>query len=146
MEINRLARGVYPAELTDAGLDAALAAAAERMPIRVDVNSPGVGRIDPACESSVYFTCNEALQNAAKHAGPDATVTIALTPNGERLAFVVRDDGPGFASASEGHGLDNMRDRVRAVGGDLAVVSTPGGGTTVEGWVPGAAQVGQSAG
>ncbi len=137
MEINRLARGVYPAELTDAGLDAALAAAAERMPMPVQVQSPGVGRLDPACESSVYFTCNEALQNAAKHAGPDATVTLALTPNGERLGFAVHDDGPGFAIASEGHGLENMRDRVRAVGGDLTVVSTPGGGTRVEGWVPG---------
>ncbi|KAA1429308.1 sensor histidine kinase [Nocardioides antri] len=136
LEIHRLARGVYPAELTSGGLEAALEAAGQRAAVPVSVRSDGVGRLDPVHESSVYFTCNEAVQNAAKHAGPDACVTIDLARDNGRLTFVVSDNGQGFEAADVGLGLENMRDRVRAVGGDLMVGSAPGSGTTVRGWVP----------
>ena len=54
------------------------------------------------------------------------------------LRFEVADDGPGFdvpAGAST-HGLQNMVDRIGALGGELAVASAPGKGTTVSGRVP----------
>ena len=83
----------------------------------------------------MYFCCLEALQNVAKHA-PQATVaiTVADGPAG-MLTFVVRDDGPGFepTTVRAGHGLQNMADRVGAVGGTLAVDAAPGTGTTVTG-------------
>ncbi|KAA1415835.1 HAMP domain-containing protein [Nocardioides humilatus] len=136
-EIQRLARGVYPAELTEAGLDAALTATTERMVLPSEVLSPGVGRFDRLNESSVYFCCNEALQNAAKHAGPDATVEVRLSRDDRRVYFEVVDTGRGFEVNGRGRGLQNMRDRIRAVGGDLVVVSAADGlGTTVSGWVP----------
>ncbi|WP_183094691.1 ATP-binding protein [Nocardioides stalactiti] len=135
-EINRLARGVYPAELTEAGLGAALTAAAERSALPAVVDADGVGRLDSAREAAVYFACNEALQNAAKHAGEQARVTVTLARVGDRLTFAVADDGQGFTQAPVGRGLENMRDRVRAAGGDLTVKSEPGVATTVTGWVP----------
>lgn len=135
-EIHRLARGVYPAELTEAGLEAALGAAAERMSVPTVLRSPGVGRLDHACESAVYFCCNEALQNAAKHAGDGATSTVTLACERGRLAFEVADDGRGFSDDADGRGLENMRDRIRAAGGDLTIASEPGSGTRVSGWVP----------
>ena len=54
------------------------------------------------------------------------------------LRFEVRDDGAGFNSLTEkaGVGLTSMRDRVAAVSGQLAVVSSPGGGTRVIGHIP----------
>jgi signal transduction histidine kinase len=135
-EINRLARGVYPAELTELGLEVALAAAADRMAVPTTLTSPGVGRLEGAQESAVYFCCNEALQNAAKHAGDSATATVTLARENGRLLFEVVDDGHGFAVNGSGRGLANMRDRIRAVGGDLMVVSNPGIGTRIAGWVP----------
>lgn len=135
-EIHRLARGVYPAELTELGLEAALAAAADRMAVPTVLRSPGVGRLDRAQESAVYFCCNEALQNAAKHAGDAATATVNLGRDEDRLVFAVADDGSGFPPNGDGRGLANMRDRIRAVGGDLTITSAPGAGTTVAGWVP----------
>ena len=143
-EIQRLARGVYPAELTEAGLEPALAAAAERTAVPTVLHSSGVGRLDGTLESAVYFCCNEALQNAAKHAGPGATSSVTLRSDDGRLAFEVTDDGRGFADDADGRGLENMRDRIRAAGGDLTISSRAGVGTSVSGWVP--AQVGQSAG
>lgn len=136
-EIHRLARGVYPAELTVSGLEAALSATAERIALPTVVQAADVGRFDAARESSVYFCCTEALQNAAKHAGPGSTASVRLSRTERRLDFEVADTGRGFYTDGAGRGLQNMRDRIRAVGGDLTIVSAPDGrGTTVSGWVP----------
>ncbi len=77
---------------------------------------------------------SEALTNVERHARAAHVVLEARAANG-RLALVVSDDGPGFASVagpSEGHfGLLLMRERAQAVGAELAVDSTPGRGTRV---------------
>jgi signal transduction histidine kinase len=36
---------------------------------------------------------------------------------------------------SPGTGLQNMRDRLATLGGDVGISSTPGAGTTVSGWL-----------
>jgi signal transduction histidine kinase len=95
--------------------------------------------LDPVIGAAVYFCCTEALQNTVKHC-PDAPVEVRLdldTDTG-RLHFTVADQGPGFemAAAPAGGGLQNMADRIGAVGGDLAVRTEPGTGTRVTGWVP----------
>jgi signal transduction histidine kinase len=132
-----MARGVYPALLTDAGLAEALRAAALRAPVAAEVHSDGVGRYAPEVESAVYFCCLEALQNAAKHARDATRVTISLE-QGDGLRFEVRDDGPGFdpGTAARGAGLTNMRDRIGALGGEVTVASEPGRGVVVRGSVP----------
>lgn len=136
-EIQRLARGVYPEELTEAGLEAALRAATERMAVPATLSGVGIGRFDRASESSVYFCCNEALQNAAKHAGDGAATEVRLSRDDARVYFEVADSGAGFDVDGQGRGLQNMRDRIRAAGGDLTIVSAADGlGTTVSGWVP----------
>ena len=85
----------------------------------------------------MYFSCLEALQNAAKHAGGASAVTITLADDGA-FRFAVRDDGAGFAagSAGSGRGLTNMRDRLAAVRGDLTIDSASGRGTTIAGVIP----------
>ena len=56
----------------------------------------------------------------------------------EAVHFEVRDDGAGLphGHASEGAGITNMRDRIGAMGGTLAIESHPGEGTCVMGAVP----------
>jgi signal transduction histidine kinase len=89
----------------------------------------------------VYFCCVEALQNAAKHAGPDASVRIDLANDADGLRFEVRDDGVGYDPSTLGisAGLQNMTDRIGALGGTLRVESAPGSGTAVVGTMPGGA-------
>ncbi|MBX3285745.1 MAG: sensor histidine kinase [Actinobacteria bacterium] len=137
-ELRELAHGIYPPLLRDRGLAEALQAAANRSPLPATVVVEGVGRVDDELEAAVYFCCLEAMQNAGKHAGEDATIEVEVCREAERVTFAVRDDGAGFdlAAVSGGHGFANMEDRLGAIGGHVAVRSTPGGGTTVSGEVP----------
>ena len=132
-ELRTLAHGINPPLLELRGLPDALVAVARRAanPVRTQIEA--VGRFDRSVESTVYFCCLEALQNADKHA-PGAAVVVGLhVDHADRLCLEVRDDGPGFAvdSASAGHGLVNMGDRAGSLGGDLFVDGRGTGGTTV---------------
>ena len=129
-----LARGVYPPLLADQGLVAAIEAQSRRSTVPVRVESGGIGRYPQAVETAVYFCTLEALQNAAKYAEA-SQVTVRLMDRGGELAFTIEDDGMGFDSESTppGTGLQNMADRLAALGGVVEVRSTPGAGTTVHG-------------
>ena len=137
-ELRSLAHGVYPAVLIDHGLASALTSVAVRAPMAVRVGVGLEGRLAPEIEAAVYFCCLEAIQNAAKHAGTGATVTVSVQAHPGRVAFEIRDDGVGFDvdDVHGGHGLTNLHDRVAAVGGDVHVASGHGAGTTVSGDVP----------
>lgn len=136
--VRSLALGVFPPSLGSGGLAEALVGAAERSPLRVELDLGMIGRHHPDVEAAVYFCCVEALQNAAKHAGDDATAVVAVHRDGDRVRFSVTDDGVGFDSAAieHRHGLENMADRVFALGGEFAVDSTVDTGTTISGAVP----------
>jgi signal transduction histidine kinase len=137
-ELRALAHGLYPTVLRDLGLADALKSLARTAAVPVKVVDRGVGRWPEGVEEAVYFCVLEAVQNAARHAGPDARITVELERRGSDLAFAVTDDGKGFEPVehADGMGLVNMEDRVGAVGGELEITSTPGGGTTVRGSVP----------
>lgn len=131
-----LARGIYPPILADKGLGQALEAHARRCPVAVTVDAEGLGRYSPEVETAVYFCCLEAIQNAIKHArGP---IEVTLRDQRGTLTFSIRDQGPGFdmTNAPIGYGLQNMRDRVSALGGELDVGSRQGARTKVSGWIP----------
>ena len=134
-ELRSLANGVYPALLTDHGLDVALCSVAHRTPMPVSVVSSDVSRHPIEIESAIYFVCVEALQNAMKHATGATGVWIRLSQSTE-LRVEVRDDGPGFVADQGTHrGLRNMHDRVEAIGGTLTIDAAPGQGTRVVGVV-----------
>jgi signal transduction histidine kinase len=136
-ELRTLAHGIYPPLLSNGGLRDALAGACRRAALPSTVEADGIKRYQPEVEAAIYFCCLEALQNAAKYAGDDASARVRLWEEAGALLFEVVDDGGGFnSSAQDGAGLTNMRDRLGAVGGTLRVESTPGQGTRVHGAVP----------
>ena len=137
-ELRDLAHGIYPPLLADNGLGDALAAAASRSPLKVVVTvADDIGRYPAEVEAAIYFSCLEALQNAAKHAG-DATVELRLWTEAGGLLFSVTDNGPGFdpAVARGGHGFVNMADRLGAIGGTVRWDSRAGHGAAISGSVP----------
>ena len=87
--------------------------------------------LDAPAKEEVLRIVREAVTNAARH-GKARRVGIVLTAmDGQSLT--IRDDGEGFdpASTNGGFGLLSMRERARAIGGELSVDSRPGEGTTV---------------
>jgi signal transduction histidine kinase len=136
-DLRDLARGIYPPLLADQGLRAALEAQARKAPLPVAVEADGVGRYPREAEAAVYFCCLEALQNAAKHAGA-SRILVRVAPEDGELRFTVEDDGRGYdpPTTPRGSGLQNMADRIEALGGSLEVRSSPGRGTAVTGRLP----------
>jgi signal transduction histidine kinase len=135
--VRELARGIYPPLLAEKGLASALEAQGRRAPIPVQVDTNGAGRYRPDLEAAIYFCCLEALQNAAKYSGA-GLVQIQISQQNGELVFAVRDDGRGYDAArvKPGSGLQNMIDRVEALGGRLAIESGVGTGTVVTGHIP----------
>jgi signal transduction histidine kinase len=118
-ELRELARGIYPALLENEGLRGALDEIAARAGIPVRIDCDGVGRYPRELESAVYFCCLESLHNAAKHAGEDARATVSVAERSRSLRFEIADDGRGFdaARADFSSGVQNMVDRLGALGG-----------------------------
>ena len=136
-ELRNLAQGVYPPVLTEHGLAAALQSAADRCPLSVTVALDDVGRHHPDVEAALYFCCVEAMQNAVKHARA-RSIRLACGNDASTLWISVTDDGIGFdpATTSAGRGIDNIRDRLGAIGGDLELITTRDAGVTVRGSAP----------
>jgi signal transduction histidine kinase len=137
-ELRELARGVYPATLTDHGLAEAVRSALGRLPVPAQLAvTPAVeGRRFPgAVEGAAYFLVLEGLANTMKHAG-EAQVRVGLDATDDELRVTVSDSGRGFDRSWDGSGLLGLRDRLAAVGGSLEVDSRPGAGTTLRALLP----------
>ncbi|MDQ3146042.1 MAG: histidine kinase [Actinomycetota bacterium] len=113
-ELRTLAHGIYPPLLMEGGLARALEAAAARSPRPVAVDAASLVRYPTEVEATTYFCCLEELQNASKHAGEGATVSIHVREDAGALVFEVSDDGVGFETNGKGlgGGFVNMSDLV----------------------------------
>jgi signal transduction histidine kinase len=108
---------------------------ADRVPIAVEINVPGV-RLPAPIEASMYFFCAEALTNIAKHAQA-TSAWVRLEIDGDLCVVEVGDDGIGGASPrSQASGLTGLSDRIGALGGTLTITSPPAQGTVLRAAVP----------
>jgi len=134
-ELRALSRGFAPPILLDRGLVAALEALVARTPIPVglDVRLPEGLELATEIQRNVYFTVSELLTNTTKHAGAStAGVYLGLIVDASGLWYLtvsVTDDGRGGARPQEGHGIEGLMGRMRALDGEL-IVSSPVGGPT----------------
>ncbi|MET8181885.1 sensor histidine kinase [Streptomyces sp. NPDC005336] len=137
-EARALVAGAGPADLDGSSLPDALRRLAARheeqtgAPVRVEVSGT-VRPLAAGVEVVALRSCQEALANARRHAGPDAAVTIALGYGEDALRLLVRDAGRGFdpRAPHDGYGLAGLRARAGEAGGTAEVRGAPGQGTTV---------------
>lgn len=146
-ETRRLIYDLRPSVLDDMGLEAAIRWCVEThlesKGIEVTIQSSlSVRRLTGIVEVALFRVAQEAVVNIerhsrARHAG------ILLEQQDSTLHMRVWDDGEGFvpghkenAPQTSGLGLQGMEERVRLIGGNIDILSTPGEGTTIEVEVP----------
>jgi signal transduction histidine kinase len=127
-ELREMARGIHPAILAQGGLGPALRTLARRSPTPVQIDVDVEGRLADQVEVAAYYVVSEALANVAKHAQA-SLVTIDASASADSLQISIVDDRLGGADPALGSGLTGLRDRVQALGGEIAVSSPPGQGT-----------------
>ncbi|WP_353809894.1 sensor histidine kinase [Agromyces sp. SYSU T00194] len=149
-DTRRIVNALTPSELEGSGLGDALRRMLRRLEsdteirtdLRVDVDGPA---LSTAAEIALLRTTQSALANVRAHAhATKVVVSLADVGGGVRLDVV--DDGVGFDAAQwkarragrgpGGYGLRAMRARLRDLGGDLDVESSPGAGTALSASLP----------
>ncbi|MCX7682413.1 MAG: GAF domain-containing sensor histidine kinase [Anaerolineae bacterium] len=141
--IRRFVQDLRPPALDHLGLVATLEGLAadlrERDGIETSLIVKGdAQRLTPETELMLFRVIQEALSNVRRHARA-SHVTLELEFQPDRLRAIVEDDGRGFNApekisdlvSSDRLGLVGMYERVRAIGGTLAIHSEVGRGTSV---------------
>jgi len=131
-----LARGLHPVALETGGLVAALRDLASRtrlmfgVPCRFHGSSKDAG-LDQTTTTNLLRICQEAVTNAAKHAGA-TRIDITLSKRGRYVLLTVQDDGCGLPEDSHsghGMGLRIMHHRASLIGAEFKIDPAPLGGT-----------------
>jgi len=84
-------------------------------------------------EEAFFRIAQEALANVARHSQA-TTVEIRLASEQGNALLCIHDNGQGFAlhtTDRKGFGLLSMQERMKVLGGDVSIESTPGQGTRV---------------
>lgn len=135
-QLRTLTQELRPTELDNLGLVPALeflaAKVTRRTGLRVYVAGDTGTRLPDKVETALYRIVQEAVSNAVKHANANS-VRIELKRSPSKLACRVCDDGSGFDARRLPHGLGliGIRERLKALGGSLHVVSKSRRGTTL---------------
>ncbi|MDB5802673.1 MAG: histidine kinase [Rhodocyclales bacterium] len=89
-------------------------------------------RLGRDAEIAVYRIAQEVLTNVSRHAQA-SSVELSAHAEAQDLLIAIRDDGRGMQVPAQpsSFGLLGMRERARALGGELRIDSQPGAGTRV---------------
>ncbi|PYN99603.1 MAG: hypothetical protein DMD91_12280 [Candidatus Rokuibacteriota bacterium] len=95
--------------------------------------------ISPDTAVCLYRIAQEGLRNAIKHSGAQQA-EVALSGTADAISLWIVDHGRGFdprqVQGKRGLGLVSMRERVRHLGGEIAIDSQPSGGARLHVRVP----------
>jgi PAS domain S-box-containing protein len=143
--VHRIARGLRPPELQDAGVGPAIQAHVRQVArvttAHIDTDLESVdSRLDPDAQLVLYRVVQEALSNAIRHAEAERVAVTVKAQNGVVVAEIT-DDGCGFEPERVGDelgglGLLGMEERAAMVGGTLTVDSRAGEGATIRLEIP----------
>lgn len=107
-------------------LRAAFEALARPIPgVRIAIDIEDGLRVDDIDQAEALLRCaQEAITNALRH-GRAGRIDLRLRRDTEGLTMTVENDGLAPATIAPGNGLVGMRERVTALGGELALTPTP---------------------
>jgi signal transduction histidine kinase len=143
-DVQRISRQLHPAVLDDLGLSDAIRSECERLAehTRLTVRFH-CGTLPSDLPNDIalclYRIAQEALWNVVKHADTDRA-DLTINADAESVCLEVRDRGCGFdvlrAKDKTGLGLASMKERVRLLGGNMKIESSPQNGTSIVATIP----------
>jgi signal transduction histidine kinase len=142
--LHDLSRQLHPTKLEQLGLVAAVNGLCNEMSqthsLPIEFVHHDVPESIPADTAlCLYRIVQEALRNVVKHSGAHG-VDVELNGDADAIHLCITDNGAGFDPKSVegkgGLGVVSMRERLRLVGGKMAIDSSPSGGTRVDVCVP----------
>ncbi len=155
-EIRTISHLLHPPLLDEMGLSSALQwyvdGFAGRSGVKVNLEiAPSIERLPADVEVAMFRLVQECLTNIHRHSG-SSTADIRLLQKDSWFCVEVQDAGKGIpaekrpelnGNGQAGVGIRGMRERIRILGGELQIESSPAG-TTVRASLP-ARQPGKSA-
>jgi signal transduction histidine kinase len=139
----RIIEELRPTLLDNLGLQTALdwlvTEGCQRAGLECELNLSAAVTLPPEQSIAVYRIVQEALTNIVRYAEAKH-VSVDLLRGDGSWTLVVSDDGIGIAEAASrnrlSHGINGMRQRARALGGEFSIRGRPGEGTVIEVTVP----------
>ncbi len=136
-DIHELSHQLHSSKLQHCGLAVALKELCEKHsknngPV-IELSARGVDSdVPPDVALCLFRVAQEALSNAVKHSLA-RKILVQVDQHLGRVCLTIKDEGKGFDPTiqSEGIGLTSMRERLRIIGGELLVKSSPNEGTEV---------------
>jgi PAS domain S-box-containing protein len=141
-QIRNIMIELRPAVLDDYGLNSAFSLSlnkfSENTNLNVVYNGNDLARRLPVnIEFALFRVVQEAVHNISKHAEAK-NVWVTLEEKNELVKITVQDDGIGFdinrvtaSKVNRGLGLLSMAERIKFIGGNLEISSSPGKGTII---------------
>ena len=90
---------------------------------------------DPLRAQVLLRCAQEMITNSVRHARA-RNLWISLVPDENGVAMIARDDGRGVEAVEAGNGLKGMAERLKQLGGELRIETSPGAGFALRAWVP----------
>jgi len=131
-DLRTMSHLLHPPLLDEAGLKSAVRwyveGFAARSKIEVDLHlDPGLGRLPAELETAMFRIVQECLTNIHRHSG-SSSASIVIAHNTDNVTIEIRDRGKGMPMPIRaGVGIQGMGERVRQLGGQLAIDSGSGG-------------------
>jgi signal transduction histidine kinase len=90
---------------------------------------------DPRRAQVLLRCTQEMITNSVRHARAK-NLWLSLVQDVDGVALTARDDGRGVNSVEAGNGLNGMAERLRQLGGELKIETSPGAGFSLHAWIP----------
>ncbi|MFC1694631.1 sensor histidine kinase [Pseudomonadota bacterium] len=90
---------------------------------------------DPRRAQVLLRCAQEIITNSVRHARAK-NLWISLVHDVHGVALTAYDDGRGVENVEAGNGLNGMSERLRQVGGELKIETSPGAGFSLQAWIP----------
>jgi PAS domain S-box-containing protein len=140
-DVRALSHRLHPSRLDYLGIEAAAGLCREVSgDVAVSFHAENVpAGFSQRISVCLYRVLQEALRNATTHSGA-RHVEVWLRGGADQIELTVHDSGTGFdpedAFKGRGLGLTSMKERLKAVNGQLSIDSMRQGGTTIRACVP----------